>query len=73
MKDYRKIVSDALNDAVGIELKEEQYSLDLIEKGLIDSLAMMNMVVRMERISEKELTAEVSAMTISDPLSIFFP
>ncbi|WP_312653378.1 hypothetical protein [Proteiniclasticum sp.] len=48
MKDYRKIVTDALNDAVGIELKEEQYNLDLIENGLMDSLTMMNMVIHME-------------------------
>lgn len=48
MKDYRKIVTDALNDAVGIELKEEQYNLDLIENGLMDSLSMMNMVIHME-------------------------
>lgn len=48
MKDYNKIVFDALSDAVGIELKEEQYNLDLIENGLVDSLAMMNMIVHME-------------------------
>ena len=48
MKDYNKIVFDALSDAVGIELQEEQYNLDLIENGLVDSLAMMNMIVHME-------------------------
>lgn len=48
MKDYHEIVSDALNDAVGIELMEEQYSLDLIENGLVDSLAMMNIIMHME-------------------------
>ena len=48
MKNYRKIVENALKDAIGIDLKEDQYGLDLIENGLIDSLAMMNMVVRME-------------------------
>ena len=61
MNDYRKIVGDALNDAVGIEIEEEQYGLDLIEHGLVDSLAMMNIIMHMEehlgkRIDSKNFT-----------------
>lgn len=61
MKDYRKIVGDALNDAVGIEIEEGQYGLDLIEHGLVDSLAMMNIIMHMEenlgqRIDSKNFT-----------------
>ncbi len=61
MNDYRKIVGDALSDAVGIEIEEEQYGLDLIEHGLVDSLAMMNIIMHMEehlgkRIDSKNFT-----------------
>ena len=49
MKEYRKIVGDALSDAVGIEIEEGQYGLDLIEHGLVDSLAMMNIIMHMEK------------------------
>lgn len=61
MKDYRKIVGDALSDAVGIEIEEAQYGLDLIEHGLVDSLAMMNIIMHMEehlgkRIDSKNFT-----------------
>ena len=61
MKDYRKIVGDALIDAVGIEIEEGQYGLDLIEHGLVDSLAMMNIIMHMEenlgqRIDSKNFT-----------------
>lgn len=61
MKDYRKIVGDALSDAVGIEIEEGQYGLDLIEHGLVDSLAMMNIIMHMEenlgqRIDSKNYT-----------------
>ncbi|HSR05097.1 MAG TPA: phosphopantetheine-binding protein [Proteiniclasticum sp.] len=61
MKDYRKIVGDALSDAVGIEIEEGQYGLDLIEHGLVDSLAMMNIIMHMEenlgqRIDSKNFT-----------------
>lgn len=61
MNDYRKIVGDALNDAVGIEIEEAQYGLDLIEHGLVDSLAMMNIIMHMEehlgkRIDSKNFT-----------------
>lgn len=49
MEDYRKIVGDALSHAIGVDLKEEQYSLDLIENGLVDSLAMMSIIAHMER------------------------
>lgn len=61
MKDSRKIVGDALSDAVGIEIDEAQYGLDLIEHGLVDSLAMMNIIMHMEenlgqRIDSKNYT-----------------
>jgi len=61
MKDYRKIVGDALSDAVGIEIEEAQYGLDLIEHGLVDSLAMMNIIMHIEenlgqRIDSKNFT-----------------
>jgi len=61
MKDYRKIVGDALSDAVGIEIDEAHYGLDLIEHGLVDSLAMMNIIMHMEenlgqRIDSKNFT-----------------
>ena len=49
MEDYRKIVENALSHAIGIELREEQYGMDLIESGLVDSLAMMSIIVHMER------------------------
>jgi len=61
MNDYVKIVGDALSDAVGIEIEEAQYGLDLIEHGLVDSLAMMNIIMHMEenlgkRIDSKNFT-----------------
>ena len=61
MKDYTKIVGEALHDAVGIEIEEDQYGLDLIEHGLVDSLAMMNIIVHMEenlgrRIDSRNIT-----------------
>lgn len=61
MKDYKKIVSEALQEIIGISVEENQYHLDLIENGFMDSLSMVNMILLMEerlgkRIDSKKFT-----------------
>lgn len=61
MKNFKKLVNEVLQEVIGIEMEENQYNLDLIENGLMDSLSMVNMILLMEerlgkRIDCKEFT-----------------
>lgn len=58
MKNYRKIVKDAILEAIGVEMEENQYNLDLIENGLMDSLSMVNMILLMEKSLGKRIDSK---------------
>ncbi len=58
MKDYKKIVKEALHEVIGVEMEENQYGLDLFESGLMDSLSMVNMVVLMEESLGKRIDSK---------------
>lgn len=58
MKDYKKIVREALSEIIGIEMDETQYDLDLIENGFMDSLSMVNMIIVMEERLGKKIDSK---------------
>ena len=56
--DTKKIVLNALEEIVGVEVAQDEYDLNLIEAGVLDSLSVVNLIVEIENAMNVRINVE---------------
>ena len=56
--DTKKVVLDALEEIVGVEVAQDEYDLNLIEAGVLDSLSVVNLIVEIENAMNVRINVE---------------
>ena len=56
--DTKKVVLNALEEIVGVEVAQDEYDLNLIEAGVLDSLSVVNLIVEIENAMNVRINVE---------------